>query len=221
MVLVAQRVPVVPSVPIVHSVPVIQRVPVVQEVRRTFLSYGLAWGCHSPCFFPAGSFRPTPPRCASMPTRQQPPHIDHPNISYFFCSLHASTQDGTEHIWIVWRQPHQSPSRCRLTPRDSGMSFELCGIPVLDISSRSATGLHPIVPSHLQMASRLQALMMWHAWLGLCIVVLSRQSASWNWLDTGKRTYKFHRQLFSNPHEQSWESSGVISRCQIVILLTV
>jgi hypothetical protein len=111
-------------------------------------------------FLSAGSFWPTLPRCASVPPRQHPLCIDQPNLYYFIYAFHASTRHETGHIWQIHRPTRQSPSRSLLIPRDSALSFQLCGIPALEIGSRCASGLRLIVPTHLQTASELRAMEM-------------------------------------------------------------
>jgi len=121
---------------------------------------GVGPGVSSVLFLFRWLFWPTLPRCASVPTRQHPPRVDHLNLPNFFVWLHASTHHRTGHIWQIQRQPRQSPSRSLLTPTDSALSFQLSVIPALEIGPRHASGLHTIVPSHLQMASGLRAMTM-------------------------------------------------------------
>jgi hypothetical protein len=134
-------------------VPVVLRITVVQRVPKLFVSEGLTWGCHRFSFISAGYSWPTPPRCVSVPSRQHPPHVDNLNFCYFFVSLHTSMHHRTGHIRPIQTQPCQLLYRSLLTPKDSALSFQLSGSPALEIGPRPGSRLHPIVPSHLQMAS--------------------------------------------------------------------
>jgi len=157
---VVQKVPVLQRVAVVQRVPIVQRVPDVQAVERFLVSPGLAQGRHRSSLFSAGSFWPTLPTRASVPTRQHPLCVDHPNVRYCFfdCTLPRPTEQGKYAKFR--RQSCQSPSRSLLTPRGCTLYCQQCRVAVLETGPWCVTWLHPIVVSYLLTASGLQAMSM-------------------------------------------------------------
>jgi len=121
---------------------------------RWFLR-GWPGGVIGPLSFPLSLFGPLLQDVHQCPPDSILPTLTIQNHRYIFFWLHASTHHGTGHVWQIQKQPRQSPSSSLLTPRDSALAFQLSGIPTLEIGPRRASGLHPIVPSHLQTASGL------------------------------------------------------------------